>query len=260
MTARNGLGNDTVKDRSLSRFGSPAHTQCEATSKRSRKQCQGPAVDGTDPPRCRMHGGTTMAADASRVTTGAHSKYLPANIGKLYEEALNRPDVLELAEHIALLDAHTNWLLETLRDSGMVPRWSEVGEMFAGIETDMLSGKQDQMMAGLERMHTYLENGNKWDRTWDEVRENLEQMRKLADTEIKRKKELNQMVPLDRVVILMAAVATAVKRHVKDPIAIQAVYDELHRLHYGNKTMDGSTIRSGAIIDVSPIPATNTGG
>lgn len=232
-------------------FMAEARVRCGAKSKRSQQQCQGPAIKGTNPPRCRMHGGTTMKATPERVKTGRHSKYLPANIEKFYNEALNNPELLELTNHISLLDARINLILETLQLGDPLPRWSQVAEMFAVAETGLLSGKMDEVGPALESIHKMFDSGEKWDSSWDEIRVNIEQLRRVADTEIKRKKDLGQMIPVERVVILMAAVANAVKRNVKDPEAIAAVQRELAMLHYGNEVpgIVGAT-RVGAIIDV----------
>ena len=72
-------------------------------------------------------------------------------------------------------------------------------------------------------------------------------------TEVKRKKELHQMIPVERVVVLMAAVATAVKRNVKDPEEIAAVYRELAVLQGSNYTPEGGHVRKGADLTALPV-------
>lgn len=215
--------------------GENAAKQCTAISKRSRERCKGPAVVGSANQKCRMHGGTAETGiAASNFKHGRHSRALPPNIDTLYQQARNNPDLIEMSDHIALLEARIQQVLIELKDEGTVPSWSAMRAMFETLETALLSGDVDKVVPALDAMHKLLDDGKRWDTTWASVLETMEQLRKLTDTEVKRKKELNQMVPVERVVALMAAVAEAVKRHVKSPEEIQAVYREFAQLHGTN--------------------------
>lgn len=162
---------------------------------------------------------------------GRFSKFLPAQLDRLYREALSNPDLMELNENMALIEAHMKDILQTSAAGDPVPSWSQVGAAFADVETAMLQGDPAKFIPALEAFHKMLDAGQQWDLTWVKVTDLMEIFRKMADTEIKRKKELNQMVPIERVVILMAALGAAVKRNVKDPNEVAAVYRELAMLH-----------------------------
>lgn len=168
--------------------------------------------------------------DIDSFQSGRFSKYLPSQLDRLYREALSNPDLLELSDNIALLEARIQSILADSADDP-VPRWGDVKSLFDGLATAILGGDQSEINKRMATMFETLEAGEKWDTTWDQVTSTMEQLRKLADTEIKRKKELNQMVPVERVVILMAAVGEAVKRNVSNPEEIRAVYRELALLH-----------------------------
>lgn len=237
-------------------FGGPnAPLQCTAMSKRSKQQCKGPAVVGSKNQKCRMHGGKVLVGAANpSFKHGRYSRYLPSHIDELYQQALSNPDLLEMSDHIALLEARINDILKAMAGGDPVPRWSQFAEAFGEFETALLSKDEGRVIPALEAIHKLLENGKKWDRSWDDIQGTLEQLRKMADTEVKRKKELHQMVPIERVVALMAAVATAVKRNVKNPIEIQAVYRELELMRTTNGTIgDRNVERMGPeVINVSP--------
>jgi len=241
-------------------FGSSTggHVQCTAKSKRSGVQCKGIAVTGSPNQKCRMHGGNAQHAigtNNSQFKHGRHSKYLPSQLDALYREALSNPDLLELADHIALLEARIQSILAESAAGEPVPRWSAIRETFDLLATAILGGDHEAVTASMETIFAMLDAGKKWDTTWDQVQETMESLRKLTDTEVKRRKELNQMVPIERVVILMAAVGNAVKRHVSNPAEIQAVYRELAMLHGTDKVADKKVERVGPeIIDVTPSP------
>lgn len=238
-------------------FGtSPSHKQCTAMSKRSGVQCKGIAVTDSPGQKCRMHGGASASIGAANKAfkSGRHSKYLPSRLDQLYREAKSNPELLEMSDHIALLEARLQEVLATSAAGDPVPKWSELADAFATLETDLLSGDMSKSVPAMERMHKILEAGKNWDRTWNQVEGTLEQLRKLTDTEVKRKKELNQMVPVERVVILMAAVGTAVKRNVSNPDEIAAVYKELAMLHGSDRVPGSSELRVGPeVVDVTPV-------
>lgn len=242
-------------------FGKNPHTQCTAMSRRSGERCKGPAVLGSTGQKCRMHGGhgaREAGPNNPSFKHGRHSKYLPSQLDALYRDAISNPDLLELADHIALLEARIQSILLANKDGDPVPRWQEIREMFDILATAILAGDQENTNAQLALMFKRLESGIAWDTTWDQVSSTLENLRKLTDTEVKRKKELNQMVPIERVVILMAAVGNAVKRNVSNPNEIAAVYRELAMLH-GSDRVPGSPEQSrvgpeAIVIDVEAEP------
>ncbi len=231
------------------------HNQCTAMSKRSGVRCKGPAVAGSSTQKCRMHGAhPVIGADVHGFKDGRYSKHLPSNLDKLYREALSNPDLIEMSDHIALLEARMQEVLAVTAAGSPAPTWSEVEAAFGVFETELLSGNMEKAIPAMEAIHKMFEDGIKWDRAWKTVTDTMEQLRKMTDTEVKRKKELNQMVPIERVVILMAAVGQAVKRHVTDPAQIQAVYNELAILHGTNSAPARlTTERVGPeVIDVKP--------
>jgi len=226
-------------------FGGPnAPKQCTAISKRSKERCKGPAVVGSRTQKCRMHGGKSLVGAANpSFKHGRFSAYLPANIQQLYDEALSNPDLLEMSDHIALLEARISEILGILAEEEVVPRWSTLTELFAELEPHLLSGDAERRDSAIGRIHELMDAGKKFDRSWDNVQDSMEQLRKMADTEIKRRKELNLMVPIERVMVLMSAVATAVKRHAKDPAVIQAVYSEIEAMRTGDTSADSRGVQ-----------------
>jgi hypothetical protein len=199
-----------------------------------------------------MHGGSSAHAigtNNGNFVNGRHSRFLPAQMAELYEDALTNPDLLDMSDHIALLEARIQSVLNESADGDPAPRWSEVNEMFDQLTTDTLQGKS--AVESLEKISARLQAGMVWDRTWDQVTNTMEQLRKVADTEVKRRKELNMMVPIERVVILMASVARAVKRNVTSPAEIDAVMRELASLHGSNNTSHGPKAMP-EVIDISP--------
>lgn len=216
-------------------FGQENYIRCTVQRcRRTGQPCTQPAVKDSPSQKCRMHGGKSLrGSEVATFKNGRYSKYLPSQLDELYREALADPDLLELGDHIALLEGRIKEVLAAHAEGEPVPRWSDLREQFDALATSILGGNQEEINAGLAAVFETLDAGAKWDSTWDQVLAAMEQLRKLSDTEIKRKKDLNQMVPIERVVVLMAAVGHAVKRNVTNPEEVQAVYRELATLHSG---------------------------
>lgn len=235
-------------------FGvSTSHVQCTAISKRSKQQCKGPAILNDPNQKCRMHGGasSTIGTRNSQYKTGRHSRYLPAKLDELYREALSNPDLIEMSDHIALLESRIQTILKDSEDEPM-PSWADVRTSFEQIGAAVTSGDPVKIKDGVDYMNTVIEHGMKWDRTWMEVNSTLEQLRKLVDTEVKRKKELSQMVPIERVTLLVGAVSDAVKRNVTDPNVLQKIQREIAMLYGGNTQGHGIPRVGPEVVDVTP--------
>ena len=65
---------------------------------------------------------------------------------------------------------------------------------------------------------------------WSEITALLDQRRRLVESERRRLLETDQLVTVERVMVLIAAVADIVKRYVTDRQALAAISEELRRL------------------------------
>lgn len=94
--------------------------QCHAKT-RSGAPCRGQAMLNG---RCRMHGGATPAGVAlPHFRTGRRSRDLPARLAARYQEARSDPQLLELREGIALVDARIADLLARVDAGESGARW-----------------------------------------------------------------------------------------------------------------------------------------
>lgn len=207
-----------------------------------------------------MHGGTAMreqgGANNHNFTNGRHSRVLrnAPRLHDLYQDAREVPDLTDMTDHLALLEARMHDVLERAGDDP-VPEWRMFVRAVDELEAAWEKGDTKQVEGCVRELVAIVRDGARWDSSWSQVVDTLDNIRKLADTEVKRKKDLGQMLPVERVVALMAAVAHAVKAHVTNPAEIQAVYRELARLH-GLPVTSGN-LPQGEIIDVPNDPYDN---
>lgn len=227
-------------------------------SKRTGERCKGPAVAGSRTQKCRMHGGTSTALQSGTrnhsFKHGRHSAVLREGspIAELYEQARANPDLINMSDHFALLDARVNEVLGKARDNP-VPEWQEFVLAVGELEDAFVKSDLKRMEVAVKTLHNIVEAGQKWDTSWNQVIGLMDNMRKIADTETKRKKDLGMMIPVERVMALMAAVGHSVKARVSNVEEVQAVFRDLVRLH-GDPSAEVAGLIEPAI-DVTSNPA-----
>src|SRR5262245_50879761 len=77
--------------------------------------------------RCNLHGGKSLAGVAHpNFKTGRYSKYLPSQLTARYKLAEKDPQLLELIDEIALVNARLSSVLEGIKNGGDESAWAEV--------------------------------------------------------------------------------------------------------------------------------------
>lgn len=200
--------------------------QCTAKSKQSGQQCKRPATPGVD--KCHMHGGKSLKGIASpTLKTGRHSKYLPIGLMDTYHEHLSDGDRLILDSEIALLDVRMAEVLESLGDYEGSSAWLQLYTLKAKYRD--AKNEADQL-ALLREIFDVIDMGASHVSKWNEIGGLIEQRRKVVESERKRLVEAEQVIDVNRAMVLVTALLAAVKTHVKDPtarVAIQAEFNQL---------------------------------
>jgi len=204
-------------------------SQCTATSKRTHERCRAKAMRGSH--LCYHHGAKTPTGIASpSFKTGKYSKYLPARLMDRYNEALADDSLLELRDQIAVVDARLADLLLRV-DTG------ESGAIWKSLQVtwyEMVAARQDGDHAAqakaLNTIGALIKNGFEDNAAWADIRATLLMRKSLVESERKRLVEMQQMISAEKAMVLIAAVASLVKEHVKDRDALIAISEGLTRL------------------------------
>jgi hypothetical protein len=147
--------------------GSEEVMQCTAKSKRSQKQCRNHALKGKD--TCRMHAGRP-------IKHGLYSKYKGKLVADRVEELMDDPELLDMRRPIAVLEALTQRLLETLEPS------DQVGIIGQDVRMALLQLAKEQAKA-IERYHKITE-GTKYTIRIEQVQAVVVQIVQVADETI----------------------------------------------------------------------------
>lgn len=164
---------------------------CGRHSKQKNGPCDKPPLAGRD--ACKIHGGKSLRGMAHpRWQNGRYSKALPKSLQAAYERSRKDPDLIALRDELALMDAHLLTLIARIE----------------GVDDDV------------DSLRTI----------WIDIRDTVEQRRRLADTERKRLEALQATMTAEQAMAFVAAVVASVKNHVQDRQALQAISDDLERL------------------------------
>jgi hypothetical protein len=177
--------------------------------------------------RCRIHGGKSLGGMASpTLVTGRHSKYLPARMLSRYQEALSDSELLALRDEISLIDARLTDVLGRV-DTGESGRiWSALQKAWRDYRRAKPADKLTAEMAVADLISDGVSDAE----AWAEVREIIDQRARLVANERQRLVQLQQMVTVEQAMMLLAAVADTVRRHVSDRDALAAISADLGRL------------------------------
>jgi hypothetical protein len=181
--------------------------------------------------RCRSHGGLTPRGLASaNFKHGRHSKSLPARLADRYDEALNDPDLLELASEIRLADAFIGERLATLESGESGAVWRDLGRAWRSFATARASGDTHSMMDALSAIEPLITSGGADYGAQQEILDMVDRRRKLVEAEAKRRVQMQQMITAEQAMVLISAIADVVMRHVPDPTTRASIGRDLETL------------------------------
>lgn len=181
--------------------------------------------------RCRMHGGKQPLGIARPGTThGRYSKHLPTRMLATYDETRTDPDLLDLAESIALTRSKVVDLLKRA-DHGDTPEWRQsLLSTFMAFKAAHIKKDGSAAARHLAQLETLIVSGAEDATVWPEIMEWEDHGRKLTESEQKRRVAMRQLVSTDQAILMVKALTAAVREHVHDPTALRAIADALARV------------------------------
>lgn len=209
-------------------------------------------VEGVRTGRCKNHGGNSAAGPASgKWKDGRKSKYVPRGVFDRVAEIEEQGNEPGLERERAILRARRNELLDEIE----ALEEEETGEGLAG-PWEMVEEARDTMLrarrADGERsaellteafrtLERGLDLGVRLTDLWAETRQVVQEIRKVENTEIRRRKAEQEMIDQTRALALITWMtqrwAEAVREHAEPDVArnILKVGSESIRLLYGER-------------------------
>jgi len=181
--------------------------------------------------RCHLHGGKSLGGIASpRFKHGRYSKYLPSALAQRYESARQDPDLLALRDDVALLDSRLSELVEKIDTGESGSLWQHLHEAHERLVRAKELKEVESMAEALTEIGELIKFGADDYANWEEIIKLLDQRRRLVESERKRLVEMQQMITVERAMVLVSAVVNAVARHIDDRKQLNAIATDIRGL------------------------------
>jgi hypothetical protein len=207
--------------------------RCNAKSKQSGEQCLKDAVVGST--KCHIHGGKSLKGIASPTfSTGKYSKYLPEALLTAYEDAQADENLLSVRGDIQLLDTLIRAKLINLDTNESAAHWEALLKYIIKARRSYKSEDLGGLEEALDEMEALADKRRLHYATEQEITSQLEQRRKLVETEQKISLQDRRSIPVEQAMALMSAVLESVKRNVTDATALTAIQTDFIQFVGGN--------------------------
>lgn len=204
--------------------------ECGA-KRRNGLPCKAPAMANG---RCRIHGGKTpVGLGLPQFKTGKYSKYLPEGLLTAYEDVQADENLLSVRGDIQLLDVLIRSKLINLDSGDSAQQWEFIAKSIIkarkAYKNSDIGGLEEQ----LDEMEALVDKRRLHYATEQEIASQLEQRRKLVDTEQKIILGKQQAITAEQAVLLMSAILNSVIRNVPDATARNAIQADIIQLAGG---------------------------
>jgi hypothetical protein len=181
--------------------------------------------------RCRIHGGKTPNGLALPQTKHLrYSKYLPDKLLSAYQDASSDPELLSLRHDINLIDALLLSNFEALDTEESGEAWKAIRKSVIDMQMAFHKDDYGKCVILLAEMRDIIDRRVLHYATEQEIRDKLEQRRKLVETVHKIDFQKERAITAEQAILLMSAMLDSVRRNVSDSSALSAIQADFVRL------------------------------
>ena len=196
--------------------------QCNAKSKASGEQCRRRAVNGST--KCQVHGGVTPRGIASaNFKTGKYSKYLPTGLLDAYNDVQSDENLLSIRGDVELLDVLIRSKLVNLDTGESAAHWDALLKQIIKARRAYKSEDYGGLEEQLDEMEALADKRRLHYATEQEITAQLEQRRKMVDTENKIILSKENAITNEQAMLLVSALLASVKANVSDATALNRI-------------------------------------
>lgn len=222
----------------------PGKPRCTAWSCRNGRQCDKLPIRGKT--KCRSHGGTSPSGIThGRYKHGRYRTILRQNLVAAFERSIQDKDLLALNNEIALVDTRTEELLGKLDTGESGANWKRLTELVSEFDYRKRMAKatlseadkkryEAEAAENLNQILVLVRKGQGDFSLWNEVKDNLEQRRRLVETERRRLMDMEAVLTTEKALALVNALGMAVRAYVTDGTTLTSIEAEFRRLVYSN--------------------------
>jgi hypothetical protein len=178
-----------------------------------------------------MHGGSlnNLGENNGNFRHGRYSKHLPTRIQADYEAAKRDTGLLSLRNEAALMDARIADLLTRVDSGESGALWQATKAAFDDLVKANRKGDTAAASVALRDLNDCINRGVADYAAWNEVGRAVENKRRLSESENKRLVQAQQTITVERMMLLITAIASSVNTHVADETARLAIGNDIGR-------------------------------
>lgn len=208
-------------------MGDYSYQICGAKTRNGGKCKQRAMANG----RCYLHGGKSLSGIASpKFKTGRYSKYLPAQLQDRYQEAVSDPDILSLNEDVALLRSLVFKHLESMSTGDTHPSWKLAYSALQKLKKAIATGDGVYLSSAMEEMEAVITPNYRAAVAEDKVTGYIDQLGRIADKERRLLIDRQQVITVERMMLMITAIAAIVKQHVDDRNTLRDIQTDIQGL------------------------------
>lgn len=161
---------------------------------------------------------------------GRYSRLFPTALLARYEEALRDDDILNLNEEIALMTFRIGELVKGQMRGESAELWKTLHRACQSLRNAIDDGDLLEAEFKLTHLEQIIRDGVDMASTWTEVQMLTESKRRLVETQRKTLVDAEQMITIDRMMVLLSAVVHIIQTKVTDESTATAISAEIRQL------------------------------
>lgn len=199
----------------------------------SPRPCRGIKINPAG--RCKQHGGMSPRGAAHPSWQGkGFSKDIPTKLLKRFVRAVEDPEITSMVSHIALLDSRLGDLMEKIETAESQARWDLINECVEGINKELHKDNPDinVVMEFTHRLKEALEADRYELQVWDDIKETIEQRRKITEAERRREEQLEANLTARQTATIISALQLAIEQEAPPEIQ-RRIASRMRNILYG---------------------------
>ena len=194
-----------------------ADTKKECGAKLRKKPgrfCKSPPIKGKR--RCRLHGGRSLAGVAhGSFKHGRYSRYLPKDLRKQYEQSKHDPQLLSHEPDLRLMDLRLQGLIKNLDNTASLEAFSRAQVEWEKLEQAQDRGDLEEMGRVMLKLRPLMRLTVPAGPIWEEIREVIEQRRKLLESESRRIQQSSNSMSGEQILALIEYIVDVLRGSVQ---------------------------------------------
>lgn len=180
---------------------------------------------------CYHHGGKSLSGVASpSFKTGRWSKDLPTRLAALYEQTQTDDSLVSLRDDIRLIDTLILGKLDKLESGESGKAWGLMRDSVDALHVALDKEDYAGLSKALRDMRDVIDMRVAHYATEAEIRNQLEQRRKLIETEQKLTLQGEQAITVEKAMLMIGALAGILKAHIHDAPTLNAIQTDIRAI------------------------------